>query len=92
MAVDELVGEVFSADETQRLFAPLDQVPVQVFLRNEIATAAGDSHHPDMIIDNIDLGLVLETARIDVDEMAELGELLGQLQHIDDLAAGIGRA
>jgi hypothetical protein len=37
-------------------------------------------------------GLILEAPRPDVDAVSELGQLLGELQDIDNLTAGIGCA
>ena len=47
---------------------------------------------PDAFGNLVHRRLVLELACPDVDLIAELGELLREFEHIDDLTAGVGRA
>jgi hypothetical protein len=65
---------------------------MEVFLGDEFVAAAVGADDADAGVDDVDLGLALEAARPDVHLVAELGEFFGELDHIDDLAAGVGGA
>ena len=92
MAVEEPVLQALLLDETQRVLRPFAEVPVQVFLAEEVPAAAGHAEDAHMFVDVVKRRLVLEPARPDVDLESELGELLREFEHIDHLAAGVGRA
>jgi hypothetical protein len=92
MAVEELVLEPVLPDPAQRILRPFVEVADEVFLADKFRAAAGDADDADPLVDDIDLGLVLEAAGPDVDLIAQLGEFFGQFDDIDDLAAGVGGA
>ena len=90
MAIDEEVTQAFALDPAQRRLVPLVEMPVQIFLRNEVAAATGNAYDTDVFVHLVNLWLILEAAGEDVDLVPELGEFLRQFKDIDNLAACIG--
>ncbi len=92
MAVDEGIGEVVFLDEAQRVFAPFQQMAVEIFLRNKLFPAAGNADDADAIVHLIDFRLVLKAAGVKIDSIAELAEFLRKFEDIDNLSSGVGCA
>jgi hypothetical protein len=79
-------------DEAEGVLGPFAEVLDEILLAEEVGPAAGHADDAHPLVDEVELGLVLEAAGPDVDLEAELGEFLGELEDVDDLAAGVGGA
>ena len=91
MAVDKLVLQSARLNHAQSVLAPFGELLVEVLLGDESAPTARHADDPHLLAHAIELGLILETPGPDVDLVAQLGELLGQLENVDDLTARVRR-
>ncbi len=92
MAVDELVAQALGADEVGDIRHPFRNELPQVFLGDEVLTAAAGSDDANSIRDLLDLRLTFEAAGEDIHRIAHPGEALAQFENIDDLPACIRQA
>ena len=89
VTIEKLVLNSLLLDEAKHALGPLRQMTDEVLLVDEVGASTGGANDTYALIDHIDLGLVLEATRPDVHLEAELGQLLGEFEHIDHLAAGV---
>ncbi|MNT98865.1 hypothetical protein D3C72_2415550 [compost metagenome] len=63
---------------------------VQIFLRNEIFSSAGNTHDPYPLINFIEFGLIFKTARVEVHRVTKLTKFASKFKDINNLSTGIG--
>ena len=88
--VDHVVADAaFPYCRRHRQDEVLDVV-VHVLFADEVGPSERDAPNPEPGAHVVELGLVFEPAGDNVDPIPDVGELLGEFEHEDDLASGIG--
>ncbi len=93
MPVEQIVVEALATNEFHHVGGQFGKDLVDLFFGDEFPGARRNPDDPDAGVagQGIDRRLgALERAGVDVDAAAQPGERLRQLEHVDDLATGVG--
>ena len=90
--VDGVISELSLLDLPQERTGELVEVVVHVLFADEVRSPERNTPHPETGSHVVELRLVLESPRHDVDVVAEVTELLRQFEHEHDLTTRVGEA